>query len=196
MDVRTLTAMLSRPQRREPLKSLAAGLGIALICWYFGVDVWHSILLGCAITVIGLACQAGTLALDARELGWRPGSRSHSAGSRNDVASLSASLRVDWWFVGPTADRRLHEIARRRLVLDGLDLGNPEHQAAIERRIGAPAYRVLARRKSRRLTLRMLIHCLDALDATDPTHYPAPARARRRDLRWIPFSLGRAREQR
>lgn len=196
MDVRALSQMLHLPSRRETVASLAAGTAIAVICWYFGVDVWHSILLGCAITVTALACNAGTLAMDARELSWRPGSRSSRAGSRNDVASLSASLRVDWWFVGPTADRRLHAIARRRLALEGLDLDNPDHRLAIEQRIGTAAYRVLARRSSRRLRLRLLVYCLDTLDAIDSTHYPAPARARRRDRLSVPFSLGRARERR
>ena len=46
---------LSLPGRRESLQILAAAFAIAVICWYFGVDVLHAILLGCAITVIAFA---------------------------------------------------------------------------------------------------------------------------------------------
>lgn len=197
MDPRALRAMLRMPSRREAIQTLAAALVIALICWYFGVDVWHSILLGCAITVIGLACLAAGEAPDARDLGWLPGKRERKAGSRNDVANLSASLRASWGYVGMTAEGRLKQIARRRLALEGLDLRNPDDRLAIEQRIGSTAYRALVhRRGTRRLSLRTLVCCLDMLDAIDSTHYPAPpARSRRPYLYGIRLSLGRARER-
>ena len=96
VDRRTLTQMLRRPTRRETVQTLGAGVGIAAICWYFGVDVWHAIVLGCAITVAALAAIAGSAAPEARDLSWRPGKRASSEGSRNDVASLSSSLHVGW----------------------------------------------------------------------------------------------------
>jgi hypothetical protein len=191
-----LTEMLRMPTRREALRTLGAGLLVAAICWYFGVDVWHALLLGCAITVTALACLAAGSAPDARDLSWRPGKRAGKEGSRNDVAGLSSSLRAGWGFVGLTAERRLREIARRRLALEGLDLRNPDDRLAIERRIGRPAYRILIQRQGRRPTLRTLTYCLDMLDAIDSNHYPVPQpRSRRWDLRSIPFTLGRARER-
>jgi hypothetical protein len=192
----TLTDMLRLPTRREALQTLGAGVLVAAICWYFGVDVWHAILLGCAITVTALACLAGGSAPDARDLGWRPGKRVGKAGSRNDVASLSSSLHAGWSLVGLTAQRRLYEVARRRLALDGLDLQNADDRPAIESRIGAPTYRILMSSKSGRLTLRRLMYCLDMLDAIDSNHYPVPQpRSRRWDRQSIPFTLGRARER-
>jgi hypothetical protein len=192
----TLTEMLHIPSRRETLQTLGAGLLVAAICWYFGVDVWHAILLGCAITVTALACLVAGSAPDARDLSWHPGKRVGKEGSRNDVASLSSSLHAGWSLVGLTAQRRLYEVARRRLALEGLDLQNADHQPAIERRIGAPTYQILMRGKSGRLTLRRLMYCLDMLDAIDSNHYPVPQpRSRRWDLRSIPFTLGRARER-
>jgi hypothetical protein len=184
------------PSRRKTIEILGAGFLIALLCWYFGVDAWHAILLGCAITVTALALLVASSAPDALDLSWRPGKRASREGSRSDIASLSSSLRSGWGFVGLTAELRLQQIARRRLALEGLDLKNAEHRSAIEQHIGTPAYRVLVRPGGRLPRLRALLSCLDALDAIDPTNYPAPQpRARRWDLPGIPFSLGRARER-
>jgi hypothetical protein len=191
-----LTEMLRLPTRREAIRTLCAGVLIAAICWYFGVDVWHAILLGCAITVTALAAVAATSAPDARDLSWRPGKRVRNDGSRNDVASLSSSLHAGWGFVGLTAERRLHEIARRRLALDGLDLRNADHGLAIERRIGGRAYRILVRGQRRGLRLRTLRYSLDMLDGIDPNHYPTPLpRSQGWDLQSTLTSLGRPRER-
>jgi hypothetical protein len=196
MDRRTLTEVLRLPTRRETIRTLCAGVLIAAICWYFGVDVWHAILLGCAITVTVLAVVAGTSAPDARDLSWRPGNQTPNGGSRNDVASLSSSLHAGWGLVGLTAERRLREIARRRLALDGLDLQNADHRLAIERRIGGRAYRILVRGQTRGLRLRMLRYSLDVLDAIDSNHYPTPQpRSQGWDLQSILTSVGRARER-
>ena len=196
MGWRTLTEMLRLPTRREAIRTLCAGVLLAAICWYFGVDVWHAILLGCAITVTALAVFAGTSAPDARDLSWRPGKRVRNDGSRNDVASLSSSLHAGWGVVGLTAERRLHEIARRRLALDGLDLQNVDHRLAIERRIGGRACQILVRGQSRRLRLRTLRYSLDMLDAIDSNHYPTPQpRSQGWDPQSILSSLWRARER-
>jgi hypothetical protein len=197
MRGRSLNQMLHAPTRREATQALLAGLAIAAFCWYLGVNAWHSILLGCAITVTALALLVGGSAPDARDLSWRPGKRASREGSRSDIASLSASLRSGWGFVGLSAERRLQQIARRRLALEGLDLKNAEHRSAIEQHIGTPAYRVLVRPGGRLPRLRALLSCLDALDAIDPTNYPAPQPRARRwgPLSAIPSSLGRARER-
>jgi hypothetical protein len=196
MPDRRLNEMLQLPSRRETAEILGCAFVAAAICWYFGVDVWHAILLGCAITVTALAVLIGSAAPDALDLSWRPGKRSQREGSRSDVANLSRSLRSGWGYVGLTAERQLQQIARRRLALEGLDLGNADHRPAIEQRIGAASYRVLVRPHGRMPTLRALISCLDALDALDSTHYPVPPpRSRRWDLSRIPSSLGRARER-
>jgi hypothetical protein len=185
--------MVRLPSRRQATQILGAAFLLAVICFYFGVDAWHAILLGCAITVTGFALHVGSMASDARDLSWRPGNRSSRAGSRNEVANLSRSLRAGWGFVGLTAERRLNEIARRRLALEGLDLRNPEHQPAIELLIGGAAYRVLRSRQGRVPSLRALTYTLDMLDAIDSTHYPVPQPRARRwgPLPAIPFSLGR-----
>ncbi len=174
MDARSITELLRLPSRRELTTVLCAALAIAVVCWYFGADVWHSLLLGCAITVAALACLAATSAPEVSSLDWRAGKRASSDGSRSDVVSLSASLRGGWGLVGLTAERQVRHIARRRLALEGLDLASPEHQAAIERRIGSSAYRILTRRSPRRLRMRTLIACLDALDALNHAYYPVP----------------------
>ncbi|HTU86256.1 MAG TPA: hypothetical protein VMF57_11830 [Solirubrobacteraceae bacterium] len=160
----SLSESVHLPDRRETIRVLGAAGLIAAICWYFGVDVWHAILLGTAITIAGLATIAGTAYPEVRDLSWRSRERTGNKGSRTDVASLSWSLRSGWGLVGRTAEWRLQEIARRRLALEGLDLNNPDHGPAIERRIGRPAYKVLTRSHKRRLRRRTLVRCLDALD--------------------------------
>jgi len=172
-----------RLSRREASRIVCAAILIAALCWYFGADVWHAVLLGCAITVLGLAVGAATSAPEARDLSWLGGVRTRREGSRNDVASLSSSLHAGWGFVGLTAERRLQQLARRRLALEGLDLQNANHRVAIEGRIGTRAYRVLVLDRRRQLRLRTLMHCLQVLDALNPTYYPTPQarlRGRRR----------------
>jgi hypothetical protein len=170
---RTATDLL-RLTRREAIRIVAGAVLTAAICWYFGVDVLHAILLGCAITVLGLAVGVASAAPEARDLSWIGGARSRREGSRNDVSSLSSSLHVGWGLVGLTAERQLHQLARRRLALEGLDLQNADHRAAIESRIGTRAYRALVLERRRQLRLRTLMHCLQVLDALNPTYYPAP----------------------
>jgi hypothetical protein len=191
-ELSELTGIIHPPSRRQTMAVLAGSFAIAVICWYFGVNAWHSILLGCAITVIALAVLAGSSAPDALDVSWRPGKQPGREGARRDISSLSSSLRSGWGFVGLTAERRLHEVARRRLALEGLDLRNPDHRPAIEQLIGERAYLVLRGRQGRVPNLRSLIYCLDTLDAIDSNHYPvAHPRARRWDLPVIPFSFGR-----
>ncbi len=174
MHSQWLNEVLHLPSRQATRKILGAGFLLAVICWYFGVDVWHAILLGAAITVIALALLIGYSAPDSRDLSWRPGMRVRREGSRSEIADLSASLHGGWGYVGLAAQERLQQIARRRLALEGLDLNNAEHRAAIERRIGAGAYRALASSNGRVPRLRTLLSCLDVLDALDSTRYPAP----------------------
>jgi hypothetical protein len=196
MNRQRLSEFVHLPTRRQLRLTLGAAAATALICWYFGVDAWHSILLGCAITVTALACVAGSDAPDAHELKWHPGRRSSREGSRNEIVNLSRGLRSGWGFVGLTAERRLRVIARRRLALEGLDLSDPQQRPAIEQLIGRQAYRVLSTNSGRLPTLRALLHCLDALDAIDSTHYPPPQpRSRRWGRGAIPLSLRRARDR-
>jgi hypothetical protein len=170
-----LSKVIRLPNRRETIRVLGIAVLLAAICWYLGANVWHSILLGCAITVAWLAGMAGTAYPEIRDLGWRHGDRAANKGSRSDVANLSWSLRNSWGSVGRAAEWRLRQIARHRLALEGLDLGNPDDGPAIERRLGRPVYRVLVRTiQKRRLRRRALLYCLDALDALNPSYYPAP----------------------
>jgi hypothetical protein len=180
------------PTRRQAAHGIGTAVVVGVICWYFGVNVWHAILLGCAAAVASLAVTAAS-APEFRDLSWRHRGRS-SSGSRNDVATLAYSLRSGWEPIGLTAERRLQQIARRRLALEGLDLSSALHRAAIEQRIGRRAYRILAER-GRRPRLGSLVYCLDVLDALDSTHYTPPSPRRRRVPHLIPLNLWRTRER-
>ncbi len=177
MDRRHLDRPFRRPNRRETSMAASLAFVIAAICWYLGVDAWHSILLGCAITVLILAVAIASSAPipDGRSSGQE---RRRAEGSRSDVAILSGSLRVGWGTVGLTAERRLHRIAVRRLALEGLYLDNPEHRELIERRIGTRIYRTLTHTNRRGMRLRTLVHCLDVLDTLNPNYHPGGNRER------------------
>lgn len=194
MGAGRLSELLRLPTRRETIRAAAAAALAAVICWYFGVNVWHSILLGCAVTVASFAVMAGGSTPELRDLSWRHRSR-RRLGSRNEIARLSQSLRSGWEPVGLTAERRVHQIARRRLALEGLDLLNRDHRDAIERRIGGGAYRTLVHPLGKRPRLRALLRCLDALDAIDAKHYAPPQPSSRRMPDLIQANLRRPRER-
>ncbi|MGH2861939.1 MAG: hypothetical protein ACRDLT_10610 [Solirubrobacteraceae bacterium] len=159
---------------RAAVRLVGAGVLIGVVCWFFGLDAWRASLSGCSVTVAGLVLLSGSSDPDSRDLGWRRSGRARQRGSRSDVASLSSLLHPGWGYVDVVAFERLQSLVRRRLLLEGLDLDQADQRSAIERRIGPETYGVLAGRQGRVPTLRALISCLDALDETDSTHYPAP----------------------
>lgn len=189
-----LGELLRLPTRRESIRAAAAAALAAVICWYFGVNVWHSILLGCAATVASFAVMAGASTPELRDLSWRYRSR-RRPGSRNEIARLAQSLRSGWEPVGLTAERHMLQIARRRLAFEGLDLLNRDHREAIERLIGGRAYRTLVHPLGRRPRLGALLRCLDALDAIDARHYTPPQPRPRRLQDLIHSNLRRPRER-
>lgn len=159
------------PSRRA-WRPVASALLIALVCWYFGVDVWHALLLGAAVTVIVLAAGAASSASDAALPSWRPSERRGAGGSRGDVEAMAWSLRGSWGRIGLTAERELRRVARRRLALEGLDLANPAHRGEIQALVGEQVYRVLTRERWGRVSLRTLERTLDALDRVNSNYYP------------------------
>ena len=48
------STLLRPPERRATIRVLLVALLTAAICWYFGADVWHSILIGSVVTTLGL----------------------------------------------------------------------------------------------------------------------------------------------
>ena len=160
----SLRSVVRLPGRHETIRAMLSVLLISAISWYFGADVGHAILLGCAITTIVVAAMVGTSTPERAE-SWLHRRADRGTGSRHDVAELSHSLHAGWGRVGVSAERRLFEIARRRLALDGLDLGDPNDREAIEQRIGPGPYRLLTRRDRRRaVSFRGVVRCVDALE--------------------------------
>ena len=192
-DGHGLSDLLRPPTRRGAVRGAGTAFLVSAVCWYFGVNVWHAILLGCALTAAVLAVMNGASTHEFREIGWRH-RRRNTGGSRSEVESLASSLRTGWEPVGLTAERRLRQIARHRLALEGLDLQSDDQRAAIESRIGTRAYRIL-RDSGKRPRLGSLIRCLDALDALSPDHYQPPRPRSRVIPNLIPSNLRRTRER-
>jgi hypothetical protein len=168
---------------------------VAAVCWYFGADVWHSVLLGGVLTTVGVISLVGIPARDPSVTEWRAAPSHNREGARGEVAELSWSLRTSYGGrVDIRAVSRARQIARRRLALHQLDLNDPADRPGVEALIGSSAYAVLVRRE-RRPTLRSLLHCLDALDTLSPTMPTAPpSKPRRRAPIFVPRRLRRTRE--
>ncbi len=154
------------PSWPRTIRLLAIALAIAVLCWFLGADVWHSILFGSALTLLGLLFS---VVPDRGDIGWRGGERRSRDGARNDVAVLSWSLRTGYGRIGNATFWRVQQLARHRLATIQLDLNDPADRDQIEHVIGSRAYAVLVPGAGRPPYLRSLLHCLDVLDALDPT---------------------------
>ena len=193
---RGLFGLIRPPDRRTTIGVLIIALLLAAICWYFGADVWHSILIGSALTTLGFIGLIANDNPDFSKTGWQKDGRSNRHGTRMDLAQLSRSLRGSYGRVGSGAVLRAERLARQRLALYQLDLLNPADRPRIEQMIGHHAYAVLVRGERRPPFLRSFIHCLNALDALDPTRpIVLRSRSRRRFPNFTPHRPRRARER-
>jgi hypothetical protein len=181
---RGLFGPLAPPERRATARVLILALLAAALCWYFGADAWHAILIGGVITTVGVIGLVASETPDLITIDWRSVGRPNRHGARSDVAELSWTLRGSYGRVGGPAVWRARRLARQRLAVYQLDLGNPADRPEIERLIGRRAYTVLVRGERRPPLLRTFVHCLDALDALDPTRpvEPPPGSRRRRAI--------------
>ena len=200
----SLLGLVRRPERRVTMLALIVAALVAAVCWYFGADAWHSVLLGSVLTTVGLISLVGTAERDLgaadRDVGttaWRGGPRPNRDGARSEVAELSWSLRTSYGRVDNRAVSRARQLARHRLAVHQIDLNDPGDRGAVEGLIGRSAYAVLVR-SERRPSLRSLLHCLDALDSLNalaPTMPAAPpARPRRLVPAFVRHRLRRPRE--
>jgi hypothetical protein len=192
----SLFGILRTIDRRATVRTLLTALLVAAVCWYFGADVSHSILIGCAVTTLGVIFLIANDNPDFGNTGWQSDSRTSQQGARRDVAQLSRSLRGSYGRVGYGAVTHARQVARQRLVSYQLDLLNPADRPRIEQLIGHRAYVVLVQGERRPPILRSFIHCLNALDALDPTkRITLRSRSRRRFLNFTPHRPRRARER-
>lgn len=183
------------PERRATIRVLLVALVVAVICWYFGADAWHSIVIGIALTTVGVTAWAGTAGPAPRNTDWRGDDRPKWNGARRDIAELSVSLRGRHGR-GITAAWRVKRLARQRLALHQLDLDDPADRRQIVQLIGRRTYVILVRGERRPLRLRSLLYCLDVLDALDPARSAAPpSRSRRRTPIFARQRPRRARER-
>jgi hypothetical protein len=176
--------LLRPPMRRAACKVLVVALLLSAICWYFGADVAHSILIGTALTTLGVLSRVGTANPGLTDTNWRGGDLPNWEGARGDIAGLSSSLRGSYGRVTDHAMSRVKGIARQRLAQSGLDLLDPADRPRIEQLIGTGAYAILVWRGRNPPRLRQLVHCVDVLEALGPAQ-PVASPSSRRDLRAI-----------
>jgi hypothetical protein len=169
------------PARRNTIGVVLLALLVAGICWFVGADVWHALLFGAVLTMLGLVSLHG-LGADVGTINWRVGSTNRH-GARRDVDQLSWSMRGSYGRVDSAAVWRVQKLARHRLALHGLDLLNPADQPRVQQLIGRRAYLVVTRGERRPASLRALLQCLDALDALnalDPNQTLPPVQLKQR----------------
>jgi hypothetical protein len=183
-----------RPRWRATVGALTVALFLAAICWYFGADPWHSILIGTAVTAVAVSGLVGIGDLNLGEIVWRGGGRPNRNGARSDIEELSWSLRGSRGRVNPEVMWRVRRLARQRLALHQLDLLDPADRGKIEQLIGHRANALLVR-GDRRPPLRSLLRCLDVLDTLNPTGPATSSRSRRETPTLVPRRPGRARER-
>jgi hypothetical protein len=171
---RSFLGIVRLPRRKAVVWAIIVAVVVAATCWYFGADVWHSIVLACVLTTVGVISLVATADRDLGSTDWQGTPRANRDGARGEVAELSWSLRTSYGRVDNKAASRVRQIARHRLALHQLDLNDPADRSAVEQLIGSSAYNVLIR-SERRPLLRSLLHCLDALDALDATDAFGPA---------------------
>jgi hypothetical protein len=188
-----MSAALQRPARRTVVRVAIIALLVAAICWFFGADVWHSVLFGTVLTAVGLIVLRG-LGPDVGTVSWRAaGSNRH--GARRDVDQLSWAMRGSYGRVDGAAVWRVQRLAAHRLAVHQLDLQNAADRPRIKQLLGRRAYVLLARGERRPVSLRALLQCLDALDVLDALAVTQPApplqSSRPRKLTLIPHRLRR-----
>jgi hypothetical protein len=182
-----LFGILRALDRRATIRIPLTALLIAAVCWYFGADVSHSILIGSAVTTLGLIFSIANDNPHFGNTGWQSDRRTSQQGVRRDVAQLSRSLRGSYGRVGCGAMTQAKRLGRQRLALHQLDLLNPADRPRIEQMIGHHAYAVLMRGERRPPVLRSFVHSLNALDALDPTRPTAlRSKSRRRSPHFTP----------
>jgi hypothetical protein len=155
--------------RVVPLVAGAALAGAA--CWVAGLDAWHAGTIGLALAAAGL-CWIATPR--HRDVAWPGTAGAQEEGARWDVARLSWSLRPKRGRVPHAGLRPVQDIARHRLALRGLDLGDPRDRRAVERLLGESVYATLALPATRPPHVRAVQHCLDALDRLEPSPQNPP----------------------
>jgi hypothetical protein len=165
---------------------------VAAICWYFGADVWHSILIASALTTVGVIVFGDTVNLELISTDWQRGNRPSRHGARTDIAELSWWLRGRHGRVNDRALTRIQQVARHRLALYQLDLRNPADHPKIEQLIGRRTCAILVQGDRRPPSLRVFIRCLDALEALDARRLSEPPSFRRRDSIFTPHRPRRA----
>jgi hypothetical protein len=168
------------PKRRATVRILILALLAAALCWYFGANALHAILIGGVVTTVGVIGLVASETPDLIVIDWRSAGRPNRHGARSDVAELSWTLRGSFGRVGSPAVWRARRLARQRLARHQLDLLNPADRPEIERLIGRRAYAVLVSGERRSPLLRTFVHCLDALDALDPARPSTPPSGSRR----------------
>lgn len=190
-----MSDLLQRPARGTVVRLAIVALLLAALCWFFGADVWHSVLFGTVLTAVGVIVLRG-LGPDVGTVSWRAAGHNRQ-GARRDVDQLSWSMRGGYGTVHGAAVWRVQRLAAQRLALYHLDLQDPADRPTIEHLLGRRPYRLLTRGESRPVSLRALLRCLDALDvvntldAVDLARLPPPQQSRRPRLTFIPYRLRR-----
>ncbi|HWD61816.1 MAG TPA: hypothetical protein VG369_04915 [Humibacter sp.] len=144
--------------------SIIVGVLAAALLWFFGVDTWFSVAVGCLIIAVGLAWAAYS---GPSAVKWPQEKPSPLPGTRSDVTRLAWAFQGRRGSVREPGFRAVRELGVRRLARHGLDVDTQEDRAAVVALIGEQAYAALHPVRGILPSFGALTHCVDALEAID-----------------------------
>ncbi|MGA0565929.1 hypothetical protein ACO2Q7_01195 [Rathayibacter sp. KR2-224] len=147
--------------------SAVAGVIIAALLWYFGVDLGFACAVGVLAVAIGLAWAAYSGPSAVRWPLERPAPR---PGARSDVARLAWAFQMHRGSVREPAFKAVRELAVLRLARFGLDLSSAGDRASVVALIGEQAYAALNPASGILPSSQQLQLCLDTLDRLPKSH--------------------------
>ena len=170
--------LLQPPLRGRLVLCVTLGAGVAVIAWYFGMDLAHAIALG--LVVAAVAVVLGSVP-EHRPAEWAREPGPAETGIRRDVSHLSWSLHSRSGVVAASAHRRLRDLARTALSRHDFELDEPADAAAIERLLGPEAWNTIRpgeRALPRLAEVETTLDALQKLDRKVPEPEPVPQEPR------------------
>jgi hypothetical protein len=139
-----------------------AGVLLAAVLWFCGIDTGFAAAAGALLALIGVAWAAYS---DGASAVWPREKPQPRPGARTDVSSLAWAFRPHRGAVREQGFSAVRKLAAGRLTRLGLDLAEERDRDAISTLIGASALATLTPRGGALPSPAAVDRCLDALDS-------------------------------
>ncbi|WP_224751406.1 hypothetical protein [Microbacterium helvum] len=147
--------------------ALAAGAGIVFVLDRLGVPVEFAAAWLVLILALGLLGRAGLV----DDASWPP-ARPERRPRGSEVSRLAWNINARTGEAGILVVRRVQRVLRHRLARLGLDLDDPEHNAAVDALLGAGVRETFSHAEVTRTDLERVMAAVDRLPS--PTNLSSP----------------------